>query len=268
MADAGDLEKLPPEIRKEIYTHLLVESEAIPIKRLLRAKRKRLLQGKRKPNKGTIALQSWTGRSSGILRVNKLIGEEAAQVLYGYNKFEFLNAGALRHFLGQIGDAKRHLRHVSIYQDGILFMKSWNSFKQSIQLLASGTSLRTLEVSHSVLCPKGKLKLQIAELVEHCKPLLHALNDDFAKNGLNMNVLDVVKIGLVPSVCELNGTCSMLNLQHPRIFFLTKYTSRMQRVAIPRDQCGCLCGEAGHVNDDLKQELKEEVAKQLKLESS
>ena len=140
MADAGDLGKLPPEIRKEIYTYLLVENETIPIKRLLRDKRER--------KSGTVALQSWTGRSSGVLRVNKLISEEAAQVLYGYNKIEFLNAGALRHFLEQIGDAKRHLRHVAIYQDGIIFMKSWNSMKQSIQMLASAKALRTLEVSH------------------------------------------------------------------------------------------------------------------------
>lgn len=179
MADAGDLEKLPPEIRKEIYTHLLVESEVIPIKRLLRAKRKRLLQDKRKRNHGTVGIQSWAGRSSGVLRVNKIISEETAQVLYGYNKFEFQNTGALRHFLEAIGDAKRHLRHVAIYQEGIMFMKSWNSLEQSVQMLASARALRTLEVSHSVLCHKGTLMLQTKELVEHCKPLLHALHDDF-----------------------------------------------------------------------------------------
>ena len=40
MANAGDLGKLPPEIRKEIYTYLLVEPNIIAIKRFLRAKSK------------------------------------------------------------------------------------------------------------------------------------------------------------------------------------------------------------------------------------
>lgn len=107
MADAGDLGKLPPEIRKEIYTYLLAESDTIAITTFLRAKRKHKYD--------TAALQlRGTKSSSEVLRVNKLIHEEAAQVLYGCNKFEFHNAVPLYHFLEQIGDAKSHLRHVTL----------------------------------------------------------------------------------------------------------------------------------------------------------
>lgn len=81
-----------------------------------------------------------------------------------------------------------------------------------------------------------------------------------------MSVLDVIKIGLPPSICELNGTCGTLGEQHRRSFVLTKYTSRMQRVTMSRVHCGCLCREAGRLNDALMKELKEEIAEQLKLE--
>jgi hypothetical protein len=258
MADAGDLEKLPPEIRKEIYTHLLVESETIMVKRLLRGKRKR--------KHGTVALQSGTGRSSELLRVNKLISEEAAQVLYGYSKFEFQNTGALRQFLEQIGDSKRHLRHVAIYHEGLIFMNSWNSLKQSIQILASVRALRTLEVSHSAFCGNGTVMLQTKELVEHCKPLLQALHDNFVEKRLSMSVFDIIRVSLPPSNCELNGTCSELGKQHLRISFLREYTSRTHKLAIPLGQCRCHCREARQVNDELEQEIRQEVAEQLELD--
>jgi hypothetical protein len=159
MTDAGDLGRLPPEIRKEVFTYLLVEGETIQIKRFLGTKSKRKYD--------TAALRSWrTRRASEIFRVNKLIREEAAQVLYGCNKFEFINAGALYHFLQQIGDARRHLRHVAIYQDGLTFMKSWKSMQQSIQVLASVRGLRTLEVSHDALCRNVAPKTTIKALVQ------------------------------------------------------------------------------------------------------
>ena len=127
MADAGDLGKLPPEIRKEIYTYLLVEDDVVPIKRFLGAK------SNRKYDTAAL-LPRRTRRSNEILRVNKLIYEEAVKILYDCNKFEFLNAVALHHFLEQIGDAKRHLRHIAIYQYGLVFMKSWTSLKKSLEI--------------------------------------------------------------------------------------------------------------------------------------
>lgn len=86
--------------------------------------------------------------------------------------------------------------------------------------------------------------LQTKELVEHCKPLLHALHDNFVEMRLNMSVLDVIRVALPPSICESNGTCSVLGKQHLRIFFLREYPSRTHKVAIPLGQCSCLCREA------------------------
>jgi len=258
MADAGDLGKLPPEIRKEIYTYLLVEDDVIPIKRFPRAISNRTCD--------TAALQLWwTKRSSQILRVNKLIREEAAQALYGCNKFEFLNAVTLRHFLQQIGDAKRHLGHVAICQDGLVFMNSWTSMEKSIQILASVRAIRTLEVSHTRLCHNGRPKISTEELVQHCKPLLHALNADFVKKGLNTSVLEVINIVLPRSDGGYVSFCCA-NREHIRKVLITNYATKKARNIMSELECGCRCRKADDVNNQLKQELREEIAKQLKLQ--
>lgn len=258
MVDAGDLGKLPPEIRKQIYTYLLVENDTIAVKRFSRAKSNRKYD--------TAALRRWwTRRSSGILLVNRLIRQEAAPVLYGCNKFEFLNALVLHHFLEQIGDAKRHLRHVAMHEDGLIFMKSWKSMKKAIQILASVKGLRTLEVSLLALCRNDKPKIQIRDLVHHCKPLLKALDDDFVKKGLNTSVFDIIKISLGQSICETRGPCTA-TYEHPRDVFVTDYTTKKYTKAMPKDQCGYSCSNFGDENNKLKQELKAEIAKQLKLQ--
>jgi len=256
MADAGDLDRFPPEIRFEIYNHLLVIDRIVPIKRVHRAKSKR--------QHDTVALQSQTKRSTEVLRVNKFMNEEAAPVLYGCNNFEFLNAMTLNDFLQQIGDAKRHLRHVAFHQDGFKFMKSWKSMQHSIQLLASERGVRNLQFSHSAFCRNGTLKIPISELVKHCKPLLQALNVEFVKKDLGTSVLDIIDIVLPRSNCESTGLCSTTG-EHGRKALITNYTSSMFKTSTLDLQCGCRCGTAQDVNDRLKTELKEEIAKQLKL---
>jgi len=260
MANAGDLGKLPPEIRKEIYTYLLVEPNIIAIKRFLRAKSKHKYD--------TVALRLRTKRSTGILRVNKFVNDEAVKALYGCNKFEFLNAVALHHFIEQIGDARKYLRHVAIYQDGLTFMKSWKSMQQSIQALASVKGLRTLEVSHSALCRHGTPKSSIEDLVRRCKPLLHALNAEFVKRSLKSNVFDAIQIVLPLSDCEslVHRTLCSAKYEHPRRAFITNYATKLSRKIRSVLECGCHCRKADVVNNELNQQLKEEIAKQLKLE--
>ena len=257
MADAGDLGKLPPEIRKEIYAYLLAESHITPINSPRKAKSKH----------DTVTLWSKTKQSSAILRVNKLISKEAVQVMYGCNKFEFVNAGVLQDFLRQIGDAKRHLRHIAICQDGLVFMGSWTSTKNSVQMLASVEGLRTLEIPHSALCRTSTLKnkIQIKQLVEHCKPLLAALNGHFIKEGLGASAFNIIQIPVPVGVCKLRGTCRA-KVEHPRIVFVTDYITRSHTKKLSPLQCHCACSKLEDENNKIKQELKEEIAKQLNLE--
>lgn len=269
MAHTGDLGKLPPEIRKEIYTYLLVESKVIPVKRFLH---------KDEANFGeylTTALlrhESPLRQARSVLRVSKLVNEEATQVLYGCNKFMFQHAGALRSFLNQIGDMKTHLRHVGISEGGYIFMNSWKAMNDSIKVLASSArGLRTLEFSHLAFCHRYQQVLQVKELVKHYKPLLQALHDEFVENNLNASVFDVIEICLAPCV-----TCSSLedseseglwdvSSEHSRSVIITDYTSAKGATPFPRP-CGCLCLAAEKANNDLMKEVKEEIVKQLDLQ--
>lgn len=260
MAEDGDPGQLPPEIRKEIYSYLLVESNTIAIKRFLPAGTEHKYD--------TVALRSRKKRSSGILRVNKFVNKEAAQVMYGCNKFEFMDAEALHHFLEQIGDARRHLCHVGIYQDELLFRNSRNAMKRSIRMLAAMRGLRTVEVSHSILCRKRDIVatiVQIKKLVQLCKPLLSALNDHSIENSLSVSVLDVVQMPILQGACKPLSMCST-RFEHPRMILVTDCTTRNYRRTKSKLQCGCLCSKVEDENKKLKQELEEEIARQLKLE--
>lgn len=116
MADAGDLGKLPLEIRKHIYTHLLVEAKAIALKCHIHPRGQTEVVRKSRTHKpgnanpySRVRVYSrdqgrniWVNaplRIISILLTNKLISQEAAPVLYGCNKFFFDDAGAMRDFL-------------------------------------------------------------------------------------------------------------------------------------------------------------------------
>jgi hypothetical protein len=101
---------------------------------------------------------------------------------------------------------------------------------------------------------------------QHCKPLLDALNVEFVQRGLNSSVLDVINIVLPHSYCDdLPSLCSA-KYEHPREASITNYATHMSRNIRSELQCGCHCRQADGVNNELNQELKEEIAKQLKLE--
>lgn len=264
MADAGDLGKLPPEIRKDIYAHLLVEPKAIPVKRYL-YKDEDESKFDEYHTRGLFDRKSRMRRANSILRVNKLINEEATQVMYSCNRFMFQNAGALRLFLEQIGGSKGHLRHVGISEHGYKFMGSWKAMDVSITMLASSSrGLRTLEVSHLAFCHRHKRMLQIKDLVQHCKPLLQALHDEFVEENLNASVFDVIDICLTCSNVELNNSSEQF-AAHPNYVHITDYTT-VSGVASSARLCGCACSVAEKVNNNLRQGLKEEIAKQLELQ--
>lgn len=124
VADAGNLDKLPPEIRKQIYTHLLVEPKTIAIERYTTAHRKSEVVRMNHHRKADHRMKVYDRRrkawvdappaTTSILLVNKVICQEATPVFYGSNDFFFDNAGALRDFLTWIGQSRQHLRHVEI----------------------------------------------------------------------------------------------------------------------------------------------------------
>lgn len=279
MADAGDLAKLPAEIRKEVYAHLLVEDKTIPIFRRVAEDKKsnkkrthgatarmdKLSRPKVPGKRWDCHLRVWIPlppSTTSLLKVNKLTGLEAAQVLYGFNKFEFQNAGALERFLEQIGYSASHIRHIAIGGFGHLFAGSWVAMDRSIKVLAASKSLRSLEFSHLIFCTAAaapKLGSFLGTLVGHCKPLLESLRAHFEAQNLNVDVLDFLKSDLppYPDVSPYRYEASKFGQRN-----IVTYASCKKR-GFDMRPCWCNKPAAGVKNAEFTVELKKEVMRQL-----
>lgn len=219
MADAGDLEKLPIEIRKQIYSHLLVEPKTIVIKRYINPKayKKGEVARKnhhRKANRDRKVYdrrrKAWVEAppsTTSIFLVNKVVCLEATPVFYGSNDFFFDNTGALQDFLAWIGQSTQHLRHVEIdgnHGRGIKYNASWTALDRSSSLLESAKGLRALHFYHTGFCGSSSYdRVDIKELGEHCTPLLRSLQAASEARNVKLDVLDVARIVLPPCHCEL-----------------------------------------------------------------
>lgn len=221
MADSGDLGKLPPEIRKEIYSYLLVEPTKVGILRQLvnkKAKVARMDHHRNKKHRKQIYDRDackWKKAPpciTSLLLVNKLTSQEAAQVLYGFNKFEFLHSAALETFLINIGPSRQYIRDITINEQGVLYKGGWAAMDRSLELLYQVPSLRSIEISHLAFCGYWSFAINEKQwmvtpesLVRHCKPLLESLKATFESQNLSLSIFDVIKIAL-PRCAWDNGS--------------------------------------------------------------
>ena len=100
----GDLGKLPPEIRNEVYKLCLIAQNAVRVARVLKCKKRHPAparygltctvlgthRGKQQGRKAAIKVVSIS-----LLYVSKAINLEARSILYGHNRLEFQSAPAL-----------------------------------------------------------------------------------------------------------------------------------------------------------------------------
>ena len=289
MADAGDLEKLPPEIRKQIYTHLLVEPKTIAIKRYINVRAYKSgevarmshhrMAGRRNKvyDRRRKAWVEAPPSTTSILLVNKLISQEATPIFYGSNDFFFNNAVVLQDFLAWIGQSSHYLRHVEIHGNhgrGIKFKASWTAIDRSLRLLESAKRLRALHFYHDGFCSSNSYHhVDIGELGEHCTPLLQSLQATCEARNVKFDVLDVAKIVLPPCHCKVcpepeercrYSVCHDLSthkLTHSRWIEVAGAGQFEESCR----QCACLCEDADDNNRLLDGKLKDEIAKQLGL---
>lgn len=287
MADSGDLGKLPPEIRKKIYSYLLVEPKTVGILRQLvgkKAKVARMGHHRNKKHRRQIYdrdARKWKKAPpciTSLLLVNKLTSQEAAQVLYGLNKFEFLHAAALDCFLTNIGPSRQYVRDIALMDQGILYKSGWAAMDRSLALLTQAPSLRSLEISHLAFCGyyvggfrEKQWKVTPEELVQHCKPLLESLSAAFQHQNLNLSMFDVIKIALPR--CALDTDDEDFHKERHTNFWGDKSPTirRIRTTHIPKVKaggitwCNCVCDMAEETNRGFVQEVKDEIVKQLGL---
>lgn len=249
MADAGDLEKLPPEIRNEIYALVLVQLEPLALckfkgdshigvgernNRSYRASRTKI-EGTRsdKPQASNVAL----------LCVNKKIHMEAAPVLYSRTKFRFKEANNMLRFLNSIGNNIQYLCHVGIYAYGWPYRGGLRGARHAIKALSAAKSMHTFEVTHVDICPNMSTKMRKAypgsrEVVKICKPLLESLKTSYETNGLKASILEVIKVDIAN-----DGEFELVH-----------------------EDCGCETKQAIKDKAELERKLKRLVAEQHHLE--
>jgi hypothetical protein len=277
MADAGDLDKFPLEIRLQIYAHLLVENKKIPIKRIVENKQEKpaRLDNYRNTKHLKQLYDSQQKRwidalpcTTSLLLVNKAVNAEATQVLYGLNRFIFEHAGALRCFLESTGDSKLYLRHLAIAGRGVLYHGSLIAMKRAIGLLQQTRGLRSLEISHAALCSgprKRDSHVETNTLVSVFAPLLKSLKATFDKQDLNFSILDVVKIELPSGRYDvrvhrgLSGYLYHMFTEGQRIRGL--HCSDTRQVVF----CSCLSEAAEDKNRKFVEDLREEISTLLQL---
>ncbi|GAB7332531.1 hypothetical protein MBLNU13_g04318t1 [Cladosporium sp. NU13] len=229
MVDCGDLEKLPPEIRNEIYALVLVQADPLtlcnfggdqknigePTGRAYHAPRmknqwarsdklKVAPVGHNRSLKGRgykCAGSKWVEVPSNValLCVNSKVQMEAAPVLYSRTKFRFKSGNAMRRFLNSIGDNIQNLCDVGICARGWHF-RGFKSAREAVEALVAAKDIHTLEVSHVDICPKGANKRQFFpgsdKVVKLCRPLLESLKIAYEANGLKANILEVIKVDI------------------------------------------------------------------------
>jgi hypothetical protein len=292
MAESDHLGRLPPELRKEIYSYLLIEDDPITISRYKEPKQHRVVRmGSYRnvnhhdeiydPDK-----KAWKKAPPGpdaLLVVNKLMNQEAAQVLYGFNHFEFENSAALQSFLECIGDSRQHLRHIALLGQGVIHRYKWAALDASLDLLLQAKGLRYLEFSHIDFCGAVGAREaacwggDTATLVNHCKPLLESLKASFESQNLDISILDVIKIDLPP--CPLKFKYGSLYEEYHKPGPHRHWTIRLRQTIISthnnnqkvpftdkRMECFCNCEHAEAKNRELIRSLREEIATQLGME--
>lgn len=285
MADAGDLEKLPPEIRRQIYTHLLVEPITIAIKHYIspnayKSGEVTRMDHHRKVFRARKVLdrcrKAWVGAppsTTSILLANKSIFHEATPVLYGDNHFFLDSAGILQDFLAWIGQSRQHLRHVEVDGRGIMHNETWKAMDRSLRLLESSHSLRALHFYHNGFCRIfWRNSVDIRQMGKRCTPLLRSLQASCEARNLKIDVLEIVKIVLPPCHCEFctkAAKCYYLPCRvrathsgyHPRVTILPGGGAYGETSTL----CNCFCHDAEDNNRLLDGKLKDEIAKQLGL---
>lgn len=152
MSALGQLGKLPVELRKEIFTLCLQETEQIQIERWSKHEVIRAGYGERYYYHGYYRARRWIPIPNGpvaLLKVSKEIKDEAAPVFYGSNVFNFKSSVVLEDFLKRSPEMAQYLRHIKVAGPPIF---EQDSLKRAAKALVAAKNLRRLEFSHVDFC--------------------------------------------------------------------------------------------------------------------
>ena len=183
-----------------IYSYLVTRETPIMLKRYQgRLVQQTFHHGTAKSDDWDSDTKKWKNREKhllGVSGVNKQIHHEAAEILYGTNRFTFEDPQTFS-LLAKLGRASvRHLRHIDIE---IPRGGTGIHLTAALNLLKHCTSLRSLRIPHSAFCTavnsyshRTKAIVTVDTLVEACTPMLFALEKARQQTRFTQSVLDVI----------------------------------------------------------------------------
>ena len=252
------LQDLPLELRQKIYSLALVEPRSIVIDPYNAANREihdgvvRRDHHRNPQHRGQVycrRAKKWvrvlTITHACLFRANKQTLAEAAPMFYGGNKFRLKNPQALERFLNQIGQNKKHLRHVGVEYCGSIHMQS--ASLRAFGALVAAKDFRSLHISYADFMGHGDrtrspqvILPKVEALIKHCKPLLQHIKASYDAKSLRFNVMDVIQTSRLCYFCD--------EIFHP-----------------------CYCSRRAHDDAafrEVERSVKKQIARQLKLNSS
>lgn len=132
-----------------------------------------------------------------LLGLSRQVRNEAAPTMYGANTFTFDTLADMKLFLESIGDMRRYIRYVMLFNNGYTSTHARSTF----HLLQDATDLRSFIIDHGNICsavPKVRgtayHRVTPVQLVNDCKNLLILLHKAHAARGSPLGVLDVISI--------------------------------------------------------------------------
>lgn len=184
-----------------IYSFLVTQEEPIKLKRYQsRLVQQSFTHGTAKSTGWNAETKKWDTREKhllGISGVNKQIHEEAAEIMYGTNRFEFEDPQTFSLLSKLSGAGIQHLRHIRL---GAPTGNKSKHLSAALNLLKKCTSLRELRLPHEAICDTvGQYRrhnqpesMSAEALAEACAPMLFALEKAHQQTRFTHSVLDVI----------------------------------------------------------------------------
>lgn len=197
--------ELPPEIRNNIYSHLLAEDQPVKMwtTKVTRKPRRPVRRGFRdrishSGFKWDVDTHKWSNQlpsAHSILRVNKQIFRETVTIAYGDNRFDFHDLADLKVFLDHIDGMRPYVRHIHIES-------AWafphNNSRAALRLLKDATALHTLSFLHINVCQDSSQRWQNVtspqKLVSDCAMALRALYRAHKGSKSEIDVRNIIKV--------------------------------------------------------------------------
>ncbi|KAK6432897.1 hypothetical protein LTR95_010933 [Oleoguttula sp. CCFEE 5521] len=195
-------DRAPPEIRKEIFSYVLVKQFPIRLAAIRPAGKGSTRyvassyqrSSKHRGETYDRSTKTWVQTPlifTAILQTCKQLSAEATEVFHACNVFEFESSSAVANFLGSFEGPKHAIRYIDV--GAVTVSKAAKPFWDN---LAPLVNLRALTVSHANVCPKSRTSkaIQLSALQRDLRPLLKTLKDSYEQQGITASPANVLKI--------------------------------------------------------------------------